>query len=193
MSLSTRSIVQAVYELASAEDRVLGSTGLISRHLHDFAADDPRCFYMIGSMGLALSLAAGIATAAPRGRTIVLDGDGACMMGLASLLLASDLRPIALHHVVIANSLYLSTGGQTLPGKHADLSAMARAAGYVETAHVSTLAELRAGAASFWSGAGPTLLVAHADDAMDAMPSRVAIPAERIQQAFRERSRRANA
>lgn len=189
MSLSTRSIVQAVYGLISEDDRVIGSTGLISRHLHDFGRTDPRCFYMIGSMGLALPLAAGIATAAPRGRTIVLDGDGAILMGAATLVLPADLRPIAVHHVVIANALYASTGGQVLPGRFADLVLFAKAAGYAAAERVSTAEALQDAAGRLWQGEGPTMLVADADDSSYEMPPRVVMTAEEIASAFRERAR----
>ena len=189
MSLATRTIVQAVYELASADDRIVGSTGLISRHLHDFARNDARCFYMIGSMGLALPLAVGIATAAPRGRTIVLDGDGAILMGAASLVLAGDLRPLPLHHVVIANAQYASTGGQLLPGRAADLVLFAKAAGYVHAERIADAGALQSSAASLWQGQGPTMLVVDANDVAQKMPPRVIPTAEEIATAFRERAR----
>ena len=139
-----------------------------------------------------LPLAAGIATAAPHGRTIVLDGDGAILMGAATLVLAADLRPIALHHVVIANALYASTGGQLLPGRFVDLVLFAKAAGYVAAERVSTAEALQTAVETLWRGEGPTMLVVDADDASYEMPPRVVMTAEEIASAFRERARGSN-
>jgi thiamine pyrophosphate-dependent acetolactate synthase large subunit-like protein len=48
-------------------------------------ADRPRNFYIWNSMGMASSIALGLALAKPDQRIVVLDGDGALLMNLGSL------------------------------------------------------------------------------------------------------------
>ena len=110
---------------------IVFSTGYISRMAHHLR-DAPNHFYMVGSMGLAASIGAGIAAAARR-RTVVVDGDGSFLMGLTGLLLCDDLDGAGnLVHVVLNDGEYDSTGGQPAPASARRISALARAAGYAE-------------------------------------------------------------
>src|ERR1700744_538901 len=45
----------------------------------------PQNFYMLGSMGLAIPIAIGVATAQPERRVVALEGDGSLLMQLGSL------------------------------------------------------------------------------------------------------------
>jgi thiamine pyrophosphate-dependent acetolactate synthase large subunit-like protein len=110
---------------------IVFSTGYISRMAHHLR-DGPNHFYMVGSMGLAASIGAGIA-AASRRQTVVVDGDGSFLMGLNGLLLHDDLPGAEnLVHVVLNDGEYDSTGGQAVPASSQRISDLARAAGYAE-------------------------------------------------------------
>jgi phosphonopyruvate decarboxylase len=89
---------------------VIATTGMTSRELY-VVRDRPENFYMCGSMGCALPIGLGLAINTTR-EVIVLDGDGAALMGLAALPVALALRPANLFHYILDNGTYASTGDQ---------------------------------------------------------------------------------
>jgi len=92
-------------------------------------------FYMLGSMGLALPIALGVALAQPQRRVIALEGDGSLLMQLGCLTTIAMLKPKNLTMVVFDNGIYQITGGQATPAATgADIVAMARGAGLVAAA-----------------------------------------------------------
>jgi phosphonopyruvate decarboxylase/sulfopyruvate decarboxylase subunit beta len=112
------------------DEIVVTANGWISRET--CAADDrDENFYMLGSMGLASSIALGIAIAQPSRGVVVLDGDGNLLMTLGTLAMIAERRPQKFVHVVLDNEVYGSTGGQRSLTTAVDLDAIARAAGYV--------------------------------------------------------------
>jgi thiamine pyrophosphate-dependent acetolactate synthase large subunit-like protein len=110
------------------EDLVVAADGAISREAYR-ARDRKRTFYMLGSMGHVVSIAVGLAMTRDE-RVVALDGDGNLLMGLGNLAHVGGLKPGRLHHVVLDNRCYATTGGQPALSRQVDLAAMARAAGY---------------------------------------------------------------
>jgi thiamine pyrophosphate-dependent acetolactate synthase large subunit-like protein len=110
-------------------DLVVCCNGMIGRELYT-VGDRPGSFYMIGSMGLGLSIALGLALARPTRRVISLDGDGNVLMGMNALASVGSERPANLYHVVLDNQAHASTGGQRTISGEVKLEAVARAAGY---------------------------------------------------------------
>ena len=106
--------------------------GMIGRELYT-VKDRPQNFYMIGSMGLALSIGLGLALARPKRRVVVLDGDGNVLMGMNGLASAASERPANLTHVVLDNRAHASTGGQRTISEEIRLESVAGAAGYRAT------------------------------------------------------------
>ena len=95
----------------------------------------PQNFYMLGSMGLALPIALGVALAQPQRRVIALEGDGSLLMQLGCLTTIAMLKPKNLSMVVFDNGIYQITGGQATPAATgADIVAMARGAGLAAAA-----------------------------------------------------------
>lgn len=123
---------------------VVSANGYPSREA--FAvADRPLNFYMIGSMGLASSIALGVALAQPARRTVVLDGDGNLLMNLGVVANVAALAPRNFVHCVFDNEAYGSTGNQRSASAHVRLDRVAAAAGY-RTVAAATDAEGVAGA-----------------------------------------------
>jgi len=90
-----------------------------------------RNFYMLGSMGLAIPIALGVAIAQPRRRVFALEGDGSLLMQLGCLATVAARAPANLAILVLDNGTYQITGGQGTPGEiaGADYIAAARALG----------------------------------------------------------------
>jgi thiamine pyrophosphate-dependent acetolactate synthase large subunit-like protein len=92
-------------------------------------------FYMLGSMGLAVPIALGVALAQPRRKVIALEGDGSILMQLGSLATVAERAQKNLAIVIMDNGAYQITGGQqahTAAG--ADIVAIARGAGIAQSA-----------------------------------------------------------
>ena len=72
----------------------------------------PQNFYMLGSMGLAVPIALGVALAQPQRKVIALEGDGSILMQLGSLATVAARKQKNLAIVIMDNGAYQITGGQ---------------------------------------------------------------------------------
>src|SRR3984893_2481921 len=116
------------------EEAVIGGIGNTNFDLWS-AGHRPQNFYMLGSMGLAIPIALGVALAQPRRHVIALEGDGSLLMQLGCLVAVAALRPKNLTMVIMDNGLYQITGGQATPAAGiADYVALPRAAGLAKCA-----------------------------------------------------------
>lgn len=137
-----RDLVLSEIGAAAARHRaaVFVGNGLNARALFALA-DRPANFYMMGSMGMALSLAVGFSQFTPR-PSVVIEGDGNALLGLSALPMA--VRAGApLVHCVLDNGCYESTGAQPSPVPDFDFSAVARAVGYPVVIEATQLGSLR--------------------------------------------------
>src|SRR5919199_107547 len=75
------------------------------------AGHRPQNFYMLGSMGLAVPIALGVALAQPGRKVFALEGDGSLLMQLGCLSTVATLRPANLALLVLDNGSYQITGG----------------------------------------------------------------------------------
>lgn len=131
--------------------------GMIGREA--FTAEDrPQNFYMIGSMGLGLSIGIGVALAQPDKKVLCLDGDGNVLMGAGVLASAGALALKNLHHVVLDNESHGSTGGQRTIADSVHLEQIAKASGYAYAERVEA-DELEAAMPAFLERDGPAMLL----------------------------------
>jgi thiamine pyrophosphate-dependent acetolactate synthase large subunit-like protein len=106
--------------------------------------DRPQNFYMWNSMGMASSIALGLALARPELRVVVLDGDGSILMNLSSLATEITTGATNLVHVIWDNGGWEITGGQPAGSPFGvDLEAIARGCGFSRTATVDDLDSFR--------------------------------------------------
>ena len=111
------------------EDVVVGGIGYTNFDLWA-SGQRARNFYMLGSMGLAVPIALGLAIARPELRVVAIEGDGSLLMQLGALATVAERAPANLLIVVMDNGAYQITGGQpTATAAHADLVAVARGCG----------------------------------------------------------------
>jgi phosphonopyruvate decarboxylase len=87
------------------------STGYVSRAVCQAAGPEHHVLYMQGSMGLAPALGLGIALNTER-PVVVINGDGALLMGLGSTHTIRDRAPEGFFHYVLDNGCHESVGGQ---------------------------------------------------------------------------------
>ena len=106
--------------------------------------DRPQHFYMWNSMGMASSIALGVALGRPDVRVVVLDGDGSLLMNLSSLATEIAAGASNLVHVVWDNGGWEITGGQPAGSPFGvDLETVARGCGFLNTRTVGDLDALR--------------------------------------------------
>jgi thiamine pyrophosphate-dependent acetolactate synthase large subunit-like protein len=140
---------------AVKDELVVVCNGMIGREA--FTAKDREAnFYMIGSMGLALSIGLGTALAQPKKRVLVLDGDGNVLMGAGCGLTAAGGQNLL--HVVLDNEAHGSTGDQATISSKVRLEAIAKASGYRWAERVPA-ERLQAELPAFLAREGPAMLL----------------------------------
>jgi thiamine pyrophosphate-dependent acetolactate synthase large subunit-like protein len=132
-------ITKRMIALLKQDEAVIGGIGYTNFDLWA-ASDQPGGrrqpnFYMLGSMGLAVPIALGVALAQPRRKVIALEGDGSILMQLGSLATVAARAQKNLAIVIMDNGAYQITGGQqTLTEQGADIVAIARGSGLAQSA-----------------------------------------------------------
>ena len=146
------------------EEAVIAGIGYTN---HDLWASGqrPQNFYMLGSMGLAVPIALGVALAQPQRQVFALEGDGSLLMQLGALGTVAMSAPKNLAIIVLDNGVYQITGAQpTLTSYRTDLVAVAKGAGLSQSvwgadeAHFEGLIDLAL------KGGGPWFIAARTDD-----------------------------
>jgi thiamine pyrophosphate-dependent acetolactate synthase large subunit-like protein len=124
----------------------------------------PQNFYMLGSMGLAVPIALGVALAQKQRGVVALEGDGSILMQLGSLATVANLRPANLLIVILDNGSYQITGGQTTAtGMGADIVAIARGCGLAQSAWAADEAHFEEMVSHALAEPGPWLIAVRTD------------------------------
>src|SRR5512143_2017627 len=145
------------------EEAVIGGIGNAN---FDLWASGQRAqnFYMLGSMGLTIPIALGVAIAQPQRHVIALEGDGSLLMQLGCLSTVAMRAPKNLTIVVWDNGIYQITGSQpTASASIADLVAIARGSGLANSAWAADEGEFDRMVAGALKD-GPTLIAARIDN-----------------------------
>lgn len=145
------------------EEAVIGGIGNTNFDLWE-AGQRPQNFYMLGSMGLAIPIALGMAIAQPQRHVVALEGDGSLLMQLGCLATVATQAPKNLTMVVWDNGIYEITGSQpTASASTADLVAIARASGLAKSAWAADEDDFDRLFAAALNEGGPTLIAARID------------------------------
>ncbi len=116
------------------EEAVIGGIGFSNFDLWG-AGHRAQNFYMLGSMGLAVPIALGVALAQPDRKVFALEGDGSLLMQVGALSTVAMVAPKNLCIIVLDNAAYQITGGQpTATAAGTDLVAVARGCGLSRSA-----------------------------------------------------------
>jgi thiamine pyrophosphate-dependent acetolactate synthase large subunit-like protein len=152
--------IKEIIEIVKDEPNILviSSTGLISRQLFQLH-DSPQNFYMTGSMGLASSIALGLASVIKNKKILILEGDGSLLMNLNSMASIGYYSPPNLIHIVLDNESYDSSGGEPTITEVINLDKVAEVIGYKFVKRVSSLLELRQTLSEAMSKDGPVFIL----------------------------------
>ena len=145
------------------DEAVIGGIGNANFDLW-VSGQRPQNFYMLGSMGLTIPIAFGVAVAQPDRHVVALEGDGSLLMQLGCLSTIAMQAPKNLTVVVWDNGMYQITGGQpTASQATTDLVGVARACGLSNSAWAADEDEFDTLVANALRG-GPTFIAARIDD-----------------------------
>lgn len=146
LALSREEAIQTVSAVLGAKDVIVSTTGMISRELYEYRANNgeghERDFLTVGSMGHASQIALGIALEKPDRRIWCFDGDGAVIMHMGSMAIIASKAPKNYVHVVFNNGAHDSVGGQPTVGLNIDLCSIAKAVGYRNTINTTNKEDL---------------------------------------------------
>jgi thiamine pyrophosphate-dependent acetolactate synthase large subunit-like protein len=146
------------------EEAVIGGIGNTNFDLWA-AGRRPQNFYMLGSMGLAIPIAVGVALAQPARHVIALEGDGSLLMQLGCLSTVAVLAQKNLTIVVMDNGIYQITGSQPTASTHgADLVAVAQGCGIARSAWAADEDDFERLVERALVEGGPSLIAARIDD-----------------------------
>ena len=127
-------VVQLIAKNILAKDIIVSTTGLASRELFEFRASTNQNHYQdfltVGGMGHASQIALGIATQKKDRRIYCLDGDGALLMHMGSMVTSGSLNSQNFTHVLLNNSSHESVGGQPTPFNKIGIHNIAKEVGY---------------------------------------------------------------
>lgn len=147
LSMSREEAIQVVAGSVEDEAVIVSTTGMISRELFEYRANNgmghQRDFLTVGSMGHASQIALGIALEQPQRPVYCFDGDGATIMHMGSLGIVGDMKPTNFTHVIFNNGAHDSVGGQPTVGLNINLPAVATACGYRSVVSVDHVDDLR--------------------------------------------------
>ena len=134
----------AVAKLLDARDGALVVTGLgsPSYDVHAFG-DSADNYYLWGAMGGAALTGLGLAQAQPGKRVMVITGDGEMLMAFGAIATIAVAKPANLDIIVLDNQHFGETGMQgSHTGRGIALDKIAAAAGFAETAELSSMEDI---------------------------------------------------
>ena len=129
--------------------------------------DRPQNFYMLGSMGLASSIAHGLALCS-RGKVVVIDGDASVTMNLGGFATIGHTRPKNLVQIIIDNGANGSTGFQpSFTAGNLRLDQIAKAAGITRVIVVTAQKDITPTvSAALAEDLGPTVILVRTEVGM---------------------------
>lgn len=123
---------------------------------------------LLGEMGAALSVGAGLALALPHRRVVVLESDGSVLLSLSGLATIANLEIRNLAVFVFDNGAYSGTriSEPTATGGKTDLERMAKGAGIERSATVRDLADFKDRARAALAGGALSFIVCKVQESL---------------------------
>ncbi|MFL5064372.1 MAG: thiamine pyrophosphate-dependent enzyme [Xanthobacteraceae bacterium] len=162
--LSRKDLTKRIVARLAHDEAVVAGIGNTNFDLYA-VGHRPQNFYMLGSMGLAVPIALGVAIAQPSRGVIALEGDGSILMSLGCLSTVAQLKPRNLTIIIIDNGIYQITGKQpTTTQSTADIVEIARGCGIENSLWIRDEAHFEELIDRAFDDGGPILLAAKIDD-----------------------------
>lgn len=136
--------LQIVLQNLDADTRIVSTTGMLSRELYENTRGlaERHCFMTVGGMGHAAAIALGLAHDLPNEPIVCLDGDGAALMHLGSMVSIGQENCANLIHILFNNGVHDSVGGQATVGDEINFASIALECHYASAVKVSSESNL---------------------------------------------------
>ena len=162
LEMSREEAIQTVTESLNETDVIVSTTGMISRELFEYRADNNQShekdFLTVGSMGHASQIALGIALEKPNHKIYCFDGDGAAIMHMGSMAIIGNKHPENYVHIIFNNGAHDSVGGQPTVGLQIDFPKIAKALNYKKVFSIKDKKSLQDLLAKLKGENGPIML-----------------------------------
>lgn len=176
--------IKIIVDNLKGDEAIISTTGKISRELYYDGKESETNFYVVGSMGCAISIGFGIAVQKPRKKVVVLDGDGAVLMKMGTLSTVGHYKLPNLIHIVLDNESYDSTGGQPSVSGTIELDKAALNLGYLTSLKVHTKEELMASIENALETRGPHFILIKVSKGADKNLGRPKLTPPQIKERF---------
>tara|TARA_E500000178_G_C17036987_1_gene764016 strand:- start:2903 stop:4045 length:1143 start_codon:yes stop_codon:yes gene_type:complete len=142
LNLNSRiNIINALLQKVSNKTLIISTTGYTSRELYKLRSlrneNRSKDFLMVGGMGHAVSVAAGIAKNKTNRKIICIDGDGSLLMHTSGMQNSSLMKNFI--HLFINNGVHESVGGQKINSKSLSYKQICKGFGYKNYFRASSL------------------------------------------------------
>ena len=141
---------------------IVTTTGFTSREMFELRVareEQPgQDFLTVGSMGHCSSIALGVAIANPEKDVVCVDGDGAVIMHMGSMITNGSADMKNMKHILINNGIHDSVGGQPTGAGNVDFPSIALACGYRSASVVSDMDEIDDAVKELKNSEGPSFL-----------------------------------
>jgi len=128
--LERADLTERIVNLVDDDTILVSGIGNATFDLRALAGDRLLNFYMLGSMGQAISIGLGLAVAQPERPVVVMEGEGSVLLNMSALATIGMVAPPNLTFVMWDNEQWQITGGQRLStASTCDLAAVARGCG----------------------------------------------------------------
>ncbi|GAB2208969.1 phosphonopyruvate decarboxylase [Roseibium sp. ROS1] len=149
-------VLEQIVAATSSDVAIVATTGKTGRELFTIK-DRPNQLYMVGSMGCASAVGAGLAKTTSR-KVLVLDGDGAALMKAGNMATIGQEAPENLIHIILDNGTHDSTGGQKTASPNVDFVQLASSMGYRNGSECRTLSDVKTVMENALRSKGPHLI-----------------------------------
>lgn len=159
---SREQAIKLIINETSKSDIIVATTGMASRELYEYRMElghsHKQDFLTVGGMGHASQIALGIAYQKPEKQVICIDGDGAALMHMGSMVTNGVSQLSNFKHIILNNGAHDSVGGQPTAGFKIDIPQIACACGYKVTASCNNIIDGKAAIHSALQSKGPVAL-----------------------------------
>ena len=132
-------LTRRILDLVDDETILVSGIGNATFDLRAIAGDRKLNFYMLGSMGQAISIGLGLAITQPDRSVVVMEGEGSVLLNMSALATIGMIAPPNLTLVIWDNEQWQITGGQQLStATSCDLAEVARGCGIHSNDTVTT-------------------------------------------------------
>lgn len=137
--------LKKIVSIFSKETLFISTTGKLSRELYEIRKNsNEECndLYVVGGMGHASAISAGMLNKVKEKTIVCLDGDGSVLMHMGSLATLANIKTKKFFHIIFNNSAHESVGGQPTIYNMLDTKKLYSALGYKKVIEIENLDDI---------------------------------------------------